>query len=128
MSLRSVIQRSSLRSPIVAVLTAASLVPPVPSPARADTPLPSRNGQAISAETVDVLGSAYYTSLRQKYGRNFTEELQKEAQKQVLEQIITATVLQQEAERRGIVATESEIDTAVASNDYFKTNGATDWA
>jgi parvulin-like peptidyl-prolyl isomerase len=110
------------------LLVACALAAAVALPARAQTTVATVNGQAISAETVNVLGSAYIASLRQKYGQRYTAEMEREAQRAVLEQVITATVLVQEAERRGITVTEAEIDTAVAQNDYFKTpSGTIDW-
>src|SRR5262249_48073006 len=85
----------------------------------AQTPMASVNGQTIYSDTVELLGSAYLAQLRQHYGQRYTPEIEHDALQQVLDQVVSATLLMQEAERRGITANESTIDSAVAANDYF---------
>ncbi len=96
--------------------------------AQSPTPVASVNGEIITAENIDVLGSAYFANLRKQYGDHYTQEVDSHARREVLNNIIDATLLKQEAARRGIVAPEARVDSVVASNDYFKNaDGSTDW-
>lgn len=94
----------------------------------APAPVASVNNEIINAEQVEVLGSAYFAKLRQQYGKSYTPEIEARARREVLNNIIDATLLQQVAARHGIVAPEARIDSVVASNDYFKkTDDSVDW-
>src|ERR1041385_4678181 len=109
----------SRRRTLHLVLALALLIPLAAGlRARAAWPIAVVNGQPISRETVELLGSSYLAQLRQRYGKRFTPEMEQQAMKDVLDQIVTATLLTQEAERAGISASEAEIDSQVATNDY----------
>ncbi len=108
--------------------TGGRAVTPCRAAAAGSPPVASVNGEVITAEQVEVLGSAYFAKLRQEYGRSYTPEIEARARREVLNNIIDATLLRQEAARQGIVAPEARVDSVVASNDYFKdATGNTDW-
>lgn len=113
---------------IGAICAVALAMAPRAGGAQTPAPVASVNNETITTEQIDVLGSAYFANLRKQYGKQYTADIEAQARREVLNNIIDATVLKQEAARRGIVAPEARVDSVVASNDYFKSaDGSTDW-
>lgn len=86
------------------------------------------NGDKISFQEYSRGYEQIKTSFQQMYGQPITPEIEKQLglRKMAIENLINATLVQQEAKRMGIKVSDKEIIDDISKMQYFKTNGVFD--
>lgn len=86
------------------------------------------NGEPISVESYRYAYNNYIETLQAQYGSNLSQELLSMFQvpRQVINSLITRTLLLQEAEKMDIRVTDAELASAIQSMSAFQNNGTFD--
>src|SRR5947208_7423933 len=101
--------------------------PPAPPPAPPPSPVIARiEGRPITQQDFDRIGQPYFERLRAEMKKGFTPEVQKLANKNVIDELIRRELLVVEAQRRKIAVTEAETDKFLSQDPFFLTNGKFD--
>ena len=103
--------------------------PSRPQPPPAASPVIARvGGRPITQLEFDRVGQPYFQMLRAQLGASFAGDVQKMAMFNVLDELVRRELLAVEAERQKLVASQDDIDSLLAHDPFFQTNGAFDRA
>src|SRR5438093_3037372 len=101
--------------------------PPAPPPAPPPSPLIARiEGRPITQQDFDRVGQPDFERLKAEMKKGFTPEVQKLANKNVIDELLRRELLVIEAQRRKIPVTEAETDKFLSQDPFFLTNGKFD--
>ena len=93
--------------------------PPAPPPAPPPSPLIARiEGRPITQQDFDRVGQPYFERLKAEMKKGFTPEVQKLANKNVIDELLRRELLVVEAQRRKIPVTEAETDKFLRSLEW----------
>jgi peptidyl-prolyl cis-trans isomerase D len=86
------------------------------------------NGEEITAAELEEHYAQLYRAYQQQAGEGFTRELAERLglRKVALDQLVERTLVRQEAERRGIVVGDEDVERAVVDNPAFQAGGRFD--
>ena len=85
-------------------------------------------GRPITQLDFDRVAEPYFQTLRAQLGPSFAGEVEKMAKFNVLDELVRRELLGAEVERQKIVATPQEVDSLLAHDPFFYTNGQFDAA
>jgi parvulin-like peptidyl-prolyl isomerase len=133
--------RVSARAALAALALLASAAPGVsaqqtqqtqqnqqaPPPGPPPSPVIARvEGRPITQRDYDQVAQPYFARLRAQLKEGFTEDIQKFANRSVLDELMRREVLAVESQRQKIVVSETETDRILRPDPFFYTNGKFD--
>src|SRR5437870_894709 len=99
------------------------------APAPPPSPVICRvEGRPITQADFDRVGQPYFERLRAEMKEGFTPDVQRIANRNVLDELVRRELLAVEAKRQNIPVTESETDQMLVGDPFFQTNGTFDRA
>lgn len=108
--------------------------PPQGQPPQQKTPPPPPSspviarigGRPITQQEFDAVAMPYFAQLRNQLKDAFTDDLQKMAKQNVLNELFRRELLTIEAQRTNLAVTEAETDAILKQDPFFYTNGKFD--
>ncbi len=99
------------------------------APAATASPAVARvGGRVVTQADFDRVAQPYYQRLRRELGGGFNADLQKLAAVNVLDELVRRELLAIEVQRQGVTVTTAEVDSLLAQDPFFNTNGRFDAA
>ena len=99
-----------------------------PAPAAASPVIARIEGRPLTQADFDRVAIPYFGRMRAQFGSGFEGDIVKIAKHNVLDELLRRELLRTEARRMKITPTPGDVDTVLARDPYFYTNGQFDRA